>query len=520
MIGSYDATPGAAELSLASKNLAHHVHWHQIARTDGFTFWGACGAIRTSAFHAVSGFDERYTVPSIEDIELGYPAATRRHADSRRPDARGHAHLKRWTAASLIEPISPRGLPWSELILREGRIDDDLNLQTRARLGVAGTWLLVLRAVARVLDPGSGVGGGRADGGPVPARSAAVALASRGCAALPSRRRQSLAVAAVCLQWRGVRPRCCASSAEGSARTANGAKPRERRCRSRSSGPGPRVSRAALTLARAGRRTIVFEAGERVGGIARTETYKGYRFDIGGHRFFTKVPEVQALWEEWLDSEFKLVSRLSRIFYDGHFYDYPLRLPNVVSNLGGLEARGSRSATRRRGSRRFGRKKLPGLGHRTASGIGSTGPSSRRIRRRSGVSPARDSRRLGGAARPRPLARARRPPCDLRRQRHRARSSRPSHYPRLGPGQMWERCTELVQQAGGQVELNARVDGHPSRERPGDLRRASAATGRPRRVPVSAVIASMPMPSLVRALTPSRCRRRRDAAEDSGSAIS
>jgi protoporphyrinogen oxidase len=75
-----------------------------------------------------------------------------------------------------------------------------------------------------------------------------------------------------------------------------------------------------------------------VGGIARTESYKGYRFDIGGHRFLTKVPEVQALWDEWLGEDFLRVSRLSRIYYNGGFFDYPLDLANVIRNLGPLES--------------------------------------------------------------------------------------------------------------------------------------------------------------------------------------
>lgn len=146
VIGSYDATPDATNFLSQYKNLAHR-YWHQIARADGFTFWGACGAIRTSAFQAVSGFDERYTAPSIEDIELGY--RLRRAGFRIRVDPTLEVtHLKRWTARSLVRTdFAARALPWSELIFREGRMDDDLNLQTRARLGVAGTWLLVSCAV-------------------------------------------------------------------------------------------------------------------------------------------------------------------------------------------------------------------------------------------------------------------------------------------------------------------------------------------------------------------------------------
>jgi protoporphyrinogen oxidase len=277
-------------------------------------------------------------------------------------------------------------------------------------------------------------------------------------------------------------------------------------------GAGPAGLTAALTLARAGRRTMVFEASERVGGIARTETYKGYRFDIGGHRFFTKVPEVQALWEEWLGSEFELVSRLSRIFYDGHFYDYPLRLPNVVSNLGALEsARIALSYAKARlapirpeesfedwVTNRFG-DRLYRAFFKTYTekvwGIPCTEIradwAAQRIR---GLSLARAVRHaIFGGSGTTSLVEA-------------------FHYPRLGPGQMWERCTELVQQAGGQVELNARVEAiHHENGQATSI--VVSRNGQTEGVPVSAVIASMPMPSLVRALAPSLPSAARDAAE-------
>ncbi len=79
---------------------------------------------------------------------------------------------------------------------------------------------------------------------------------------------------------------------------------------------------------------IVLESSDDVGGIARTETYKGYRFDIGGHRFFTKVEAVEALWHEVCGKEFLVRPRLSRIFYRGKYYDYPLKIFNALSNIG------------------------------------------------------------------------------------------------------------------------------------------------------------------------------------------
>ncbi len=82
-------------------------------------------------------------------------------------------------------------------------------------------------------------------------------------------------------------------------------------------GGGPAGLTAAYHLAKHGLHSVILEKGDRVGGISRTETYKGYRFDIGGHRFFTKVPQVEHLWNEVLGDVFIKVPRLSRIYYKG-----------------------------------------------------------------------------------------------------------------------------------------------------------------------------------------------------------
>ena len=103
-------------------------------------------------------------------------------------------------------------------------------------------------------------------------------------------------------------------------------------------GAGPAGLTTALELARAGHEPVVLEMDNLVGGISRTVEYKGYRFDIGGHRFFTKVDRVNDWWMEILENEFLLRPRLSRIFYEGKYFDYPLKPVNALLNLGLVEA--------------------------------------------------------------------------------------------------------------------------------------------------------------------------------------
>ncbi|MEM7199748.1 MAG: NAD(P)/FAD-dependent oxidoreductase [Planctomycetota bacterium] len=103
-------------------------------------------------------------------------------------------------------------------------------------------------------------------------------------------------------------------------------------------GGGPAGLTAAYELAKLGRHSLVLEQDDLVGGISRTVEYKGYRFDIGGHRFFTKVPYVQEVWKDLLEKEFLTRPRLSRIFYKGHFFDYPLRPFGALRGLGPIES--------------------------------------------------------------------------------------------------------------------------------------------------------------------------------------
>jgi len=99
-------------------------------------------------------------------------------------------------------------------------------------------------------------------------------------------------------------------------------------------GAGPAGLTAAYELTKFNQRPIVLEKRENVGGLARTENYKGFYFDMGGHRFFTKVEEVKKLWHEILRGNFLRRPRLSRIYYSRKFFYYPLKPLNALIGLG------------------------------------------------------------------------------------------------------------------------------------------------------------------------------------------
>lgn len=103
-------------------------------------------------------------------------------------------------------------------------------------------------------------------------------------------------------------------------------------------GAGPAGLAAGHELVRRDIFPVILERDSIVGGIARTESYKDFHFDIGGHRFFTKNEEINQLWEDLLGDDFLRVNRLSRIFYQGKYFNYPLKPVNALFNLGPFES--------------------------------------------------------------------------------------------------------------------------------------------------------------------------------------
>ncbi len=100
-------------------------------------------------------------------------------------------------------------------------------------------------------------------------------------------------------------------------------------------GAGPAGLTAGYLLSKKGYSVTIIEKDEQyVGGISRTVEYEGFRFDIGGHRFFSKSKEVVDLWDEILPDDFIRRPRMSRIYYEGKFYSYPLRAFEALWNLG------------------------------------------------------------------------------------------------------------------------------------------------------------------------------------------
>ena len=142
LFGSYDDKPFESNFLSQSRNLFHH-YVHQTAKEDASTFWSGCGAIRREVFLAIGGFEEGYRQPAIEDIDLGYRLKKAGYRIRLLKELQVK-HLKRWDVLSLLKAdFLYRALPWTDLILREGRFIDDLNVKISDRLSVTCTFVLL-----------------------------------------------------------------------------------------------------------------------------------------------------------------------------------------------------------------------------------------------------------------------------------------------------------------------------------------------------------------------------------------
>lgn len=282
-------------------------------------------------------------------------------------------------------------------------------------------------------------------------------------------------------------------------------------------GAGPAGLTAAYKLAQAGWPPVVLEADSVVGGISRTVERDGWRFDIGGHRFFTKVPEVEAFWHEILGPEdFLLRPRMSRIYYEGKFYDYPLRAGNALRNLGVIEA--VRCVLSYLWVRVRPPKDMDSFEGWTASRFGW------RLYRTFfktytekvwGV-PATEIKADWAAQRIKNLSLANAVVNALLPKRNQKKITsliEEFEYPKYGPGMMWERCRERVEEMGGKVHMETTVT---AIHHAGGRAHAVSADhrGTPMRFACTDVISSMPFGALVRAMDPPPPPEVRAAADD------
>lgn len=139
VFGSYDAHPADPHTVSRFRNLLHH-YVHQVGSPDAATFWTGCSALRRSIFQSVGPFN-RVSITCIEDIDYGHRLRDAGHRVLLRPDIQG-THLKRWTLPGMIRTdFLQRGIPWTIMMLRRGRADNDLNLSARHRLSALAVLL-------------------------------------------------------------------------------------------------------------------------------------------------------------------------------------------------------------------------------------------------------------------------------------------------------------------------------------------------------------------------------------------
>jgi protoporphyrinogen oxidase len=278
-------------------------------------------------------------------------------------------------------------------------------------------------------------------------------------------------------------------------------------------GGGPAGLSAAFELKRIDpvAPVTVLEGSSYFGGIARTETYKGFRFDIGGHRFFTKVPEVEQMWREVLGDEFLRRPRLSRIYYRGRYFDYPLKPLNALRQIGLYETvrimlsyikwkvrpHKQEDTFEQWVMNRFGGRLYM---HFFASYTEKVW----------GISP-RDIQAEWAAQRIKSLSLSKAVINALWGSNDTVSLIEEFDYPRKGPGMMWEWTADRIREKGGAVELNSYVTG-VHRE---DNRITAVSVRTPegeRRIPADNVINSMDLRTLIGCITPPPPKAVTDAA--------
>ena len=283
-------------------------------------------------------------------------------------------------------------------------------------------------------------------------------------------------------------------------------------------GAGPAGLTAAYQLGKAGHPCTVLEGTDVVGGISQTVVRDGWRFDIGGHRFFTKVAEVEALWHEILpDEDFMQRPRSSRIYYEGKFFDYPLKPINALRTLGVIEAircalsflwvriRPPKDQSTLEGYvvSNYGWRLYGHFFKTYSEKVWGVPPSE--------ISAEWGAQRIKGMS----LWTAVWEPLRARFAGRRDRGTQVTslieefQYPKLGPGMMWERCQELVEQQGSKVVFNAPVSRISH-----DGGRATAVFAGGATYDADHVISSMPFNGLLRAMDPAVPEAVQQAADD------
>jgi GT2 family glycosyltransferase len=152
VFGAYDEEPDDRAFVSQARNLAHSFV-HQRSRRDAQTFWAGLGAVRADAFTGVGGFDERFTRPSVEDIDLGYRLRAAGNRIVLDHTIRGK-HLKQWSFWSALRTdVVDRGIPWTQLLCRYSAMQDDLNVSRAYRACVMISYAALICAAGAFWRP-------------------------------------------------------------------------------------------------------------------------------------------------------------------------------------------------------------------------------------------------------------------------------------------------------------------------------------------------------------------------------